>query len=127
MKTNVNDRELLVLSAKAVGINLVVEEIPHRTNGYGMETVFRIDGHPCRNWNPLTDDGDAMRLAVKLGVIVGMYAHYSTVDFLFPNERIETITVWHSKADGGSCASTRRAITRAAAEIGKASHEEASS
>ena len=95
------DRELLELAAKACGLE---------------EAKMRIE---FNQWNPLTDDGDALRLAVKLGLIIGTYAHYVTVDLLSPNDLIETITVWHSQTDNDPRAATRLAIVRAAAEIGR--------
>jgi hypothetical protein len=94
------DRELLELASKACGLE---------------EAKMRIE---FNQWNPLEDDGDALRLAVKLGLILGTYAHYVTVDLLSPNDRIETITVWHSQTND-PYAATRRAIVRAAAEIGR--------
>ena len=94
------DRELLEMAAKAIGLE---------------EAKMRIE---FNQWNPLEDDGDALRLAVKLGLILGTYAHYVTVDLLSPNDRIETITVWHSQTND-PYAATRRAIVRAAAEIGR--------
>ncbi|CAB4155802.1 hypothetical protein UFOVP662_23 [uncultured Caudovirales phage] len=94
------DREQLELASKACGLE---------------EAKMRIE---FNQWNPLEDDGDALRLAVKLGLILGTYAHYVTVDLLSPNDRIETITVWHSQTND-PYAATRRAIVRAAAEIGR--------
>lgn len=49
------DRELLELAAKAAGHNYYMDS-------FG---VHQIDSG---RWNPLYDDGDALRLAVKLGV-----------------------------------------------------------
>jgi hypothetical protein len=51
------DRELLELAAKAAGI---------KTSLHKETDSLWIDGP--RVWNPLTDDGDALRLAVKLGI-----------------------------------------------------------
>lgn len=48
------DKELLELAAKAAGYQYA------KFGGYIV-----VDGIPG-NWNPLTDDGDALRLAVKL-------------------------------------------------------------
>lgn len=45
-----SDRELLELAAKAAGRG-IADYLP---------------GEPDRCWNPLTDDGDALRLAVSL-------------------------------------------------------------
>lgn len=57
------DRELLELAAKAAGI----EVAPHTNAKLSRHTVFTANG---KNWNPLTDDGDALRLAVKLGISI---------------------------------------------------------
>ena len=105
------DRELLELAAKAAGVRI--------TSHIGLTHDYFADDSTGKEWNPLNDDGDALRLAVKLGVIVGTYAHYSTVDFLTPNDRVETVNVWHHEAGGDPYAATRRAITLAAAAIGK--------
>lgn len=58
-----NDRELLEKAAKAAGIAIVSctcrnEKWPFKHN----ESVSGKRGH----WNPLVDDGDALRLAAKL-------------------------------------------------------------
>ena len=81
------DRELLELAAKAAGIKTEFYE-----NDYG-----EIESE----WNPLTDDGDALRLAVKLK----LWTHSGMGAFL---------------DEPDPYAATRRAIVRAAAEIGKA-------
>ena len=52
------DKELLELTAKAAGIDK-----PDHINTCGS-WVFNEPRKP--NWNPLHDDGDALRLAVKL-------------------------------------------------------------
>jgi hypothetical protein len=70
------DRELLELAAKAAGIEIKWD--------YGMFFLIN-NGTPTHEWNPLYDDKDALRLAVKLGLY----------------------------------AATRRAIVRAAAEVGR--------
>lgn len=92
-----NDKELLELAAKAAGIEL------YCCNSEGVFAV--VTGSPVSvPWNPLADDGDALRLAVKLGLF-----SYEIID-----ERL-TGAIW---ADD-PYAATRRAIVRAAAEIGK--------
>lgn len=50
------DTDLLTLAAKAAGI-------AYRIDGDRLVEIT-ADGHA--EWNPLTDDGDALRLAVKL-------------------------------------------------------------
>ena len=101
------DRELLELAAKAAGIT-----------GYRYSESFQSMANWNQSdggwfdafclWNPLEDDGDAMRLAVKLGF------------------SIEPWKCWHSHHGPvfgedvlmGVMAATRRAIVRAAAQIG---------
>ena len=97
------DRELLGLAAKAAGYEVL--------DWYG-ERYTTTDGDHLFPWNPLTDDGDALRLAVKLRMMASVFGADVRVDHggKFFNE------------DGGSSiyAATRRAIVRAAAEIGRA-------
>ena len=69
-------------------------------------------------WDPLEDDGDALRLAVKLNL------HLRPLSFLCPDahEIVVGVADWdgvHEKANGDPYAATRLAITRAAAEIGR--------
>jgi hypothetical protein len=100
------DRELLELAAKAADIELWHEDVFTK----GLTQKISQSGILC--WNPLTDDGDALRLAVKLRI---RYAGMGERACAFIGLR----EFWE---DEGSdpYAATRRAITRAAAEIGKA-------
>lgn len=105
MKT---DKELLGLAAKAAGIagEWVDDYNPthdyfYQGNHSGFYAGDFIDGS-CTVWNPLTNDGDALRLAVKLG---NWSLTYSDDDWEYCNH------------DG--YAATRRAIVRAAAAIGE--------
>lgn len=113
------DRELLEMAAKAARYQYA------KHGGYIV-----VDGIPG-NWNPLTDDGDALRLAVKLRLSIdhnhpadqqhwvaadrngceGCYAPVSCVEDDFEDESQRS-------------SATRRAIVRAAAEIGKAMQQE---
>jgi hypothetical protein len=98
-----SDRELLEAAAKAAGI-----EIKHWIGN---------DPH-SPEWNPLTDDGDALRLMVKLRLDIGF-------------EKLHMVSVWCPPLDGwvteysddgmgtDIAEKTRRAIVRAAAEIGR--------
>lgn len=94
-----DDRELLELAAKAAGIAVQWKE-----DGRSFQVVR---GLPF-TWNPLTDDGDALRLAVKLNLLLGPeLSHYLSL------ERF-------AHQDQDDAFATRRAIVRAAAEIGRA-------
>jgi hypothetical protein len=112
-----SDIELLELAAKAVGYKL------HIWGLSGEENVARLDTTPHTRWNPLADDGDALRLAVKLNIDVTMY---------HATQEVGAVQWRHNKVcdgikfrcfekywTGDPCAAARRAIVRAAAEIGK--------
>jgi hypothetical protein len=103
------DKELLELAAKAAGLDLIF---------WADNAAYKEPPH--KRWNPLTDDGDALRLAVKLDLDV-------CTDH---NDEEWHVNVW-AKQKGvlgqselrdenvDPYAATRRAIVRAAAEIGK--------
>jgi hypothetical protein len=109
------DHELLELAAKAAGVvpSLNLSGEPKGTYKHPPEPG--IIKASTSGWNPLTDDGDALRLVVKLWLTV-------QVD----DEDCRTYVVGST----GQCigtephgddpyAATRRAIVRAAAEIGR--------
>lgn len=101
------DRELLELAAKAAGYALVwssVEGIPPR-KADDMET-----------WNPLADDGDALRLACQLQFDLVLGHRGATVSL--PGKKL--IEELCHQDSGENLACTRRCIVRAAAEIGRA-------
>ena len=112
------DRELLELAAQAAGYTL---EEHFDANGLYWPWCIEIGDY----WCPLTDDGDALRLAVKLQLTVcnehlsaGVAYCTQGIDRSFAEIRsgvksdIEVIPEDY--------AATRRAIVRAAAEIAKA-------
>jgi len=110
-----SDAELLEWAARAAGYDIK----PHPNRRAIPSCMFTLGSG---NWNPLADDGDALRLAVALGLDICPY----------PNE----VTVFRHEWKKGHCvrcsleiteswgedrtAATRRAIVRAAAEIGRA-------
>lgn len=97
-----NDRELLEAAAKAAG--------------YWSHEFNCPDNLPRPDWNPLRDDGDALRLAVKLDIAPVWGSNRDTVRVDYPARF--TIPLYESVRDGDRYAATRRAIVRAAAEIG---------
>lgn len=109
------DRELLELAANAAGIELcwfeVLEDDPDCEAGWYCTNVTAGG-----IWNPLSDDGDALRLAVKLRIDFCINPDETKAcawcapisDFVEETFVFDEITA------------TRRAIVRAAAEIGKA-------
>lgn len=101
------DKELLELAAKAAGFDL--SEAIIYPGKFGVVAPFKT------SWNPLYDDGDAFRLIVKLGLCIGPNFDGDTA-VAFGKE-VRNICEDYSN---DPYAATRRAITRAAAEIGKA-------
>ncbi len=83
-----------------------------------------LDRDMEKHWRPLTDDGDALRLAVKLRIAVeytfgGVEVSASwRVNKIFAGNVVEEIGSLRNGDEPN--AATRRAIVRAAAEIGKA-------
>lgn len=101
-----SDRELLELAAKAAGMTHLYCE-PWK----GMaEYNKHLDEFYGPTWNPLTDDGDALRLAVKLYLDVHIDTNLTDVTYM------DSVTEAHLR---DPYAATRRAIVRAAAEIGR--------
>lgn len=96
-----NDRELLENAAKAIGLKL-------KYNYLGT----RDANQP---WNPFEDDGDALRLAVKLRLCVTSFTDEQMVGYVINGEGYNV----HESPGTDPYAATRRAITRAAAEIGR--------
>jgi hypothetical protein len=90
------DRELLELASLAADVE------------------YDPDNEHLFHWNPLDDDGDALRLAVKLQIDIKQYGDH--VVAWFDGGFIGTGRIPY---DGYPCAATRRAIVRAAALIGK--------
>ena len=109
-----NEKELLEFAAKAIGIEI--------GNGrYFADWGFEIKD-TSHFWNPLTDDGDALRLAVKLDLAVTPYPIYNTPkhSVLAQLKNLETSRFEVMELHGvDPYAATRRAIVRAAAEIGR--------
>ncbi len=109
------DRELLERAAKAAGTGPLMNE-PYGLGG--TRYFYREDDYPSgTTWNPLTDDGDALRRAVKLGLLV----HSSVVEAV-AQHYVGYASGWltvKEPNDGDSYAATRRAIVRAAAAMAK--------
>lgn len=107
------DRELLELAAKAAGIEVW---FPRMADGQGgvIEPCHTTRNGQTEEWNPLTDDGDALRLAVKLG-IAPIQDQKEKVCAAYWTD----VHCVHSAYKGDPYAATRRAIVRASAAIGE--------
>ena len=99
------DKELLELAAKAAGRTWLsyhhTKGLCCRDDSYGGLIEYY--------WNPLTDNGDALRLAVKLK-ISPIYGFPCVAVCAFARGESHHADPYEA---------TRRAITRTAAEIGK--------
>lgn len=104
------DRELLEMAAKAAG--LVGYQYCESWDGMA-KYLNVIDGFDRDSiWRPHKDDGDALRLAVTL--LMEVYTGKYEIEI-----HAGIITIFQP-TNGDIIAATRRAIVRAAAEIGKA-------
>lgn len=119
------DRELPELAAKAAGMwpgdfELDDDMQPVLSDGKGFRLTWGSGW-----WNPITDDGDAFRLAVKLRIDIehgspldsNAYVCSARCGIEMVRDPVSAI----EEVDGEAyrAAATRRAITRAAAEIGR--------
>lgn len=99
------DKELLELAAKAAGIDASI--------WHDEMEAYWISYNKPQYWNPLTDDGDALRLAVKLQLEVNHDMGFAVV------RTPEPLGAFSEIYRNDPYASTRRAIVRAAAAIGE--------
>ena len=105
------DRELLEFAAKAAGIRLEWDGPPDKW----QPMYYR--GKTYHSWNPLTDDGDALRLAVKLGMLIDDIERGYMAGHIVATAGPSMAAYEPREPDPYEA--TRRAIVRAAAEIGK--------
>ena len=104
-----DDRELLEMAAKAAGVHWNLWDYDRVRNLGHMVT-------PNMMWNPLRDDGKAFQLAVNLKLQVIIYSDW--VEVLQDGIRKANADSVYDAGCMLTCA--RRAIVRAAAEIGRA-------
>lgn len=112
------DRELLELAAKAAGI--AGEYCVWHSGTEPLTTatgIYRDD--EGRLWNPLDDDGDALRLAVILGLANYMEFNLQPLGAMVTRIGENKLEMYESTDPQDLYAATRRAIVRAAAEIGR--------
>ena len=109
-----SDRELLELAAKAAGFEFAGKLIPEAQGK--RKGPFILLKSRWTQWDPVTNDGDALRLAMKLLIQI------------YPNK--DEVEIFHMEigyivepTNGDVIDATRRAIVRAAAEIGRQMQE----
>ena len=102
------DREMLEFAARTGAIELWHEGV------FTTGLTRKVGKSGILSWNPLTDDGDALRLAVKLRMSVTVFDNAVGIGIKgdFGYREYDITPDPH--------AATRWAITHAAAEIGKA-------
>jgi hypothetical protein len=122
-----SDRELLEKAAKAAGVELVgtveqfIVQFDERHKG-GF--IVRNERGGDSAWNPIADDGDALRLAVTCRMTVAIHSHEVEV---FSNDtgeclcsvpilRMSMMAPGDKPDEAGTV--VRRAIVRAAAALG---------
>jgi len=112
MKTlqDMTDRELLELAAKAAGIQF--SELGGGARYAPQPGIMQ----PYVPWNPLTNDGDALRLAATLGIDIEWRADGRVAAYRHANANGYCFTAFESSREDRA-ANVRRAIVRAAAEI----------
>ena len=119
------DREMLELAARAAGIKGKV------INAEGLGAWIPMPGASSAVWNPLDDDGDALRLVVKLGLHITQYPIYdepkhsaiAKKSARLLDDTCVDMCVGIEVYGSDPYAATRRAIVRAAAEIGRQMEE----
>lgn len=120
------DREFLELAAKAAGIDAMYTKRSDAVWGCIIHNANGTD----HVWNPITDDGDALRLAVNRRFTIKDFAPHDSPEIVQAAALWGTVEIWQQddndplyvewyKAGADRYAATRRAIVRAAAEIGR--------
>lgn len=109
------EMNLLTLAAAAAGIKINWATVVHTGE------IFPV----C--WAPLTDDGDALRLAVSVGLSIEVHFDESQplpwlrVVYRFRNKHGRTEELWEhagtAEYNADKAAATRRAIVKAAARV----------
>ena len=119
------EREMLEFAAKAYGLGSdsggfiwTESEYPRGSNTNGALWNYKGWHDTAELWNPLTDDGDALRLAVKLGIVVDAYR----LSAISGSRLMSGHNNWERASEDDYCSdeqAVRNAITMVAAEIGK--------
>lgn len=81
-----------------------------------------IDSHIFTGWNPIDDDGDALKLAVKLELDI--HQDDDKVLIWFWHASIKAVGIITIDVGGDRFAATRLAISEAAANIGRSINSE---
>lgn len=107
-----SDRELMEMAAKAEG-----RPAPWDSND--VYTAWVGDPETGHWWNPLCNDGDALRLAIKLDLCVAVNGMFVHADCRHRDDDLGYFEENTARNDGCIFKSTRLVIVRAAAAIGE--------
>ncbi|MFA6903346.1 MAG: hypothetical protein WC236_09710 [Gallionellaceae bacterium] len=115
------DKELLEMAAKAAGIVVNANRQAER-DSLNLKCQVGLWTDTSTNWNPLTNDGDALRLLAVLPSLWGLSLKFGTPSIKMSvawgtGRGIEAVEFAGEGVDRATA--IRRAIVRAAAEIGK--------
>ena len=105
-----SDRELLELAAKAAGYKFLKYHEDHGLSGLWAEINKPAPESCTSRWNPIVNDGDALRLAVKMKMDIRIYG---------ADVRVACCGVIAMEGPPDFDSATRRAIVRAAAGLGR--------
>jgi hypothetical protein len=104
------DRELLECAAQVAGHKIYTARQAERdAAGSGSVGLWLASGHTC--WNPLTDDGDALKLAVQLEIDIRVRSVPVKATASAPGGH------WIEESGADKREAVRRAIVRAAAAL----------
>jgi len=111
-----DDRKLLELAAMAAGVDISAADW-----GGSLDGFYWVKDGLVEYWNPLNDDGDALRLAVKLEfeVNTALMTHWGMCSYVTgPHWTMRRLSGFGTGTHGDDAyAATRRVIVRAAAAI----------
>jgi hypothetical protein len=110
------DKELLELAAKAIEQDTNYWREGHLGKFDNGQGFVNKNG---RIWNPLTDDGDALRLTAKLNMGIRFEVQSDGPIVVCSLEWSNTLCAVIEDFNKDPYTATRRAIVKAAAEIGK--------
>lgn len=112
-----SDKSLLEAAARAAGIDGVYFDV--------LENKSMPLATGNGPWNPLTDDGDAFRLAVKLRFeFFYGFNHHRDSEAVTVSSGDDFVSVQELIDDADPTIATRRAIVRAAAALDKDTHDD---
>lgn len=109
LRLDIPEADVILLQRAAQALGALRVEV---VDGEGCVNVHFADGTTVHSWNPLLFSGDAFELAVKLNIHVLRFRTMATTHPL--------VASWgcDEQDNGDPLGATRRAITRAASQIG---------